>query len=338
MTTREAFSEDQPVENMEQKRVQVTDRLQKREDDRVAEAQKRREEKLSTTAKHETADFFLENFARSRCEIETGLEGSDSMAKKDLNDHFDSLTISLQKLQKFTTDTAYFLPSYDLQKAQEVIAKLQKDIQEKRDNLIPKKKFAFKSKKKMGTDAPLVEKVKQESTKKEIKMEITECNFSDISSQTLVKTAEETNDKDVALARLNNCVVKIFGSPRAIHIDKLVNCKVLTGPVSGSIIMDNCQNCTFVMPCQQLRIHHTTESHFYIHVTSKAIIEDCSTLAFAPFNWVYEGLGDSYTLSGLDQSRNNWDDVDDFNWLANDMRSPNWSILEEDKRVKEWNV
>ena len=29
---------------------------------------------------------------------------------------------------------------------------------------------------------------------------------------------------------------------------------------------------------------------------------------------------------------NNWDDVDDFNWLAADKASPNWSILPEAER------
>lgn len=38
-------------------------------------------------------------------------------------------------------------------------------------------------------------------------------------------------------------------------------------------------------------------------------------------------------VAGLSREANNWDKVDDFNWLASKDLSPNWSILPEDKRT-----
>ncbi|TRY72552.1 hypothetical protein TCAL_14117 [Tigriopus californicus] len=109
----------------------------------------------------------------------------------------------------------------------------------------------------------------------------------------------------------------------------LVDCTILAGPVSTSAFIDNSRDCRFVLACQQLRTHSTTHSHFYIHVTSKAIIEDCSDLKFAPYALKYPGMAEDFERTGLDWSVNNWNRVDDFNWLASDQASPHWSVLAE---------
>ena len=40
--------------------------------------------------------------------------------------------------------------------------------------------------------------------------------------------------------------------------------------------------------------------------------------------------------SGLDRNKNNWNNIDDFNWLSVNEHSPNWTVIEESKRVKSW--
>ena len=37
--------------------------------------------------------------------------------------------------------------------------------------------------------------------------------------------------------------------------------------------------------------------------------------------------------AGLNKEQNNWDKIDDFNWLASKDPSPNWTILSQDKRT-----
>ena len=98
-------------------------------------------------------------------------------------------------------------------------------------------------------------------------------------------------------------------------------------------MMHDSVNTVFSMACQQLRIHTSSKCDFYIHVTSRAIIEDCKELRFAPFTNKYSTLKDDFVQSGLDENSNNWDIVNDFNWLSNNEASPNWCILKEDQRV-----
>lgn len=318
------------MDDIEKKRTYVTDKLSKRDDERIAEAQQRKTARDATTASNETSEYFTTNFSKSKSEIESGIEQSKTVPKSELTAHLDTLTVKVQNLQKFVADSTVFLTSREVRNSQNIVTELQSAIQTKRDELMPKKKFAFKSKRKEAANEKSVSSLT--SVKKSITVDIAECNFSSKENEDLTMQPDEINSKDIALSSLKNCNVKLHGTPSAIHIDKLENCKVLCGPVSGSIFIDNCVDCVFVLPCQQLRIHNTTKTKFYIHVTSKAIIEDCNNVEFGPYAWTYPEIDTHYTASGLDRSINNWSDVDDFNWLASDKKSPNWRVIADQDR------
>ncbi|XP_005093429.1 tubulin-specific chaperone C [Aplysia californica] len=331
------------VEESSKNQSLVTEKLQKREDERQEKLRKKQAEDDSFKVQ-ESLQIFLDTFNSERTKLENGLSDSVAVDRVHLTEHFDQLSHHVTKLQRYVSESAMFLPPYELKTAQNVLMSLQGKIQEKRDEMLPKKKFAFKSNRKTEKKAAVPCAVRSEETIKDSKseddlvIEHAACKFIGAFNETLRKEADEINKKDVALAGLTECTVLLCGAPSAIHINKLKNCKIFCGPVPGSIFIRECSNCTFVLACQQLRIHSTTESHFYIHVTSKAIIEDCNTVKFAPYNWSYEQLDKHYQATGLSKVRNNWDKVDDFNWLAADAHSPNWSILEEEKRISSWNV
>lgn len=317
-----------------EKKQLMADKLQKRQEERLAELQRKKDEKSLGTSTQETAKFFIDNFAKEKKDLEIELAKCDSLDKQYLVDKFDALSIMHQKLQRFLTESTIFLPSYDVKQSQEALTKLHIKIQEKRDELLPKKKFAFKSKKKGNTtelpvEQPTIGIVDFEN------VALADCKLADLKDQKL-EMGNEINLKDVALANLESCIVKLHGTPSAIHINKLNNCVILSGPVSGSVFIRECQSCTFVVACQQLRIHTTTDTKFYIHVTSKAIIEDSSRVEFAPYNWTYPEIEKHYKLAGLDHKRNNWSDIDDFNWLAADKHSPNWSLIPKQYWLYDW--
>ncbi|KAI8785250.1 tubulin-specific chaperone C [Biomphalaria glabrata] len=326
----------------------VTERLSKREEERQAQIQKRRQEESEqqTFKVQESVKLFLDAFKAERLDLEEQLAKSKSVEASNLITHFDNLSLRVSKLQRYVSESAMFLPPYDLKTAQNFLTSLQTKIHEKREELIPKKKFSFKPSNRKTDKRPLPvscslkseETAKDSNSGDDIVLELAACKFVDISNRTLQKNRNEINKKDIALANLTDCTVVLYGAPSAIHMNKLKNCKVFCGPVPGSIFIRECTNCTFNLSCQQLRIHSTTNSYFYIHVTSKAIVEDCSDVKFAPCTWTYEGQDEDYASSGLSRERNNWDSVDDFNWLAADVHSPNWSILEESERIHSWNI
>ncbi|ESO86141.1 hypothetical protein LOTGIDRAFT_179417 [Lottia gigantea] len=316
----------------------MTERLQKRDDKRKLNIENKKEDREAPI--REKCEHFHDNLSKEIDEIERDVSRSSSLTKTELIDHFDGLTVRLQKAQKFLSEATLFLPSYDISKATESLSKLQNMLQDKRNELMPKKKFAFKSKKASEGDGKKTKNLstKDDAHKKSTKNEpciLADCKFVDEDGKNLSMDPSQINQKDVALARLKHCVVKLYGSPSAIHVNELEDCKIFCGPVSGSIFIRECKNCVFILSCQQLRIHTTEFTNFYIHVTSKAIIEDSHDVQFAPYNWNYPGIAEHFKLSGLDKERNNWDDIDDFNWLAVDAHSPNWSLVAPEQR-KNW--
>ena len=67
---------------------------------------------------------------------------------------------------------------------------------------------------------------------------------------------------------------------------------------------------------------------------SRAIIENCSNVYFAEYSWTYPDIERHFQMSGLKISQSNWTCIDDFNWLNQAQKSPNWDFLEESKRIK----
>ena len=75
----------------------------------------------------------------------------DPVEKVKLSNEYEKLQVQTTALQKFLTENTQFIPVYETRKAQEHLAKLAKLAQDKRDEIFPKKKFGFKSKRKMTT-------------------------------------------------------------------------------------------------------------------------------------------------------------------------------------------
>ena len=98
-----------------------------------------------------------------------------------------------------------------------------------------------------------------------------------------------------------------------MRMKDLKGCTVVLGPVSGSVFIDNCSDCTFTIASQQQRIHNTHRfplpSLFTLSVlpfvflliliytsrctiftccTSQPIIETCSQLLFGTYNIIYD--------------------------------------------------
>ena len=150
------------------------------------------------------------------------------------------------------------------------------------------------------------------------------------------KRADELHQRDVLLTQLSNCTIKLYGNPNTLRLTKARGCTLLCGPVSTSVFLEDCSDCVLAVACQQLRVHTTKDTRVFLLVTSRAIVEDCTGIQFAPYTWSYPGIDKDFEGSGLDRSKNNWNDVDDFNWLARDVASPNWSILPEEERRIQW--
>lgn len=133
----------------------VKERLERRRQERLEKLEQKRTEKETQSQPEESNDYFSSSFKEEKNKIENMLKEEALVNctgdKVRLTEHFDSLIDKCQRLQKFLADSSLFLPSHAVKSAQSAIDALQQTINDKRDEYIPKKKFAFSSRKKAAT-------------------------------------------------------------------------------------------------------------------------------------------------------------------------------------------
>lgn len=284
----------------------------------------------------EGVDYFDSIFDKKFIEIDSRLNelepGNDII---HIQDEFTAVAKDLQELQRYFTNSTIFLSDHKIQRCQNKINQLTTKLDETKARLAPKKKFGFKNK--STAPAPKTEskvdgEIKEVTRKEFVWTEAKKKN------QVVTLTSDRTNSQDLTLQEMENCVIIITGHPGSLQMSKMTNCLVLCGAVSRSIFADNCINCTFTITCQQLRLHSSTSCDIYMLVTSRAIIEDCREIRIASNSYTYDGFEEDLEKSGLDGSVNNWENIGDFNWLSTDKQSPNWSRVEDDKKISNWNA
>jgi len=322
--------------------INVKEVLIQRDLDRKAKIKTLKEEKEASSP--DQAKSFNETFEEHIKQIEEKIKFLDQgcVEQKALPDYLDKVTKDIQNLNRYLSVSTPFLTTYTVRKSMKTIEDLEVKIKQSEAELLPKKKFGFKARKTKVSEKvekkPDVEKADQvdSSINQRFSFASKSIGFSDTKSEKLRLDREEILKQDVELKNLENCTIHLFGNPSTIHISNVSNCTILSGPVSTSVFVDNCQDCVFVIACQQLRIHSTTNCKFYIHVTSRAIIEDSTQVEFAPYNFKYDEITKDFEISGLNISENHWNLIDDFNWLASDVSSPNWREIKEEARIQSW--
>lgn len=326
----------------QEENVKVKEMLIQRDLDRKAKIKSLKEEKEASSPDH--AKIFSETFEEHTKQILDGIKllEQGGVEQKKLPDYLDKISKDIQNLNRYLSVSSSFLTNYTVRRSMKTIEELEVKIKELEAELLPKKKFGFKARK-----TKVFEKVdKKPDDKKEDEVDASvnqrisfasrSIGFSDKTNESLKLDREAMSKQDLELINLENCTIHLLGNPSTTHISNASGCTILSGPISTSVFVENCKECVFVIACQQLRIHATTNCKFYIHVTSKAIIEDSSNVEFAPYNLKYKGITKDFESSGLKVSVNNWNLIDDFNWLAIDVVSPNWKVIGEDDRVQSW--
>lgn len=95
-------------------------RLRERNESRKAALEQRRAEREAGQRQEETADYYIQEFARRKTVIIELLESAGALPKEQLTAHFDRVSEELQSLKKFVSDSTVFLTSFDLKSSQQV--------------------------------------------------------------------------------------------------------------------------------------------------------------------------------------------------------------------------
>lgn len=314
----------------------MPERLLRRGRELQFERQRKKQDRELEDTNRKASNYFLDQFSKSHLEIEDELNNLASGVVENslIPSSIHKISKDIQTLQKHFSASTMILCLHDVRKSQERIQMLQQRLHELEEQLLPKKKFGFKARKPVNKETVHVKVADEIDCGETLQKKLIENDFGvkNKTNESIIMRGNSILDKDVVLQNLTGCTVKLMGSPGTLHMSNMQGCTILSGPIVRSVLIENCKNCKFVLPCQQLRVHSSSQCDFYLHVTSRAIIEDTVSVRVAPYNWTYDEIDKQFSLLGWDLTKNHWDSMDDFNWLASDKPSPNWCILPESDR------
>ncbi|XP_031617301.1 tubulin-specific chaperone C [Contarinia nasturtii] len=333
--------EKEPNDVQKLYKEKIADQLDKRNRERQELVNAKHELQQQNNASNESLDYFQETFRAQVTTIEDALANlKPSNDRIKLTQDINNIHEDIQSLQNYLTASTFFLSNYTIKACQSILNDLKARIEVTKDKLLAKKKFNFRSK----VDAASTSRSTTTVDAAPSKQQPTASTVNDAFQWTLqnrqnaeiVLVPDDTNNKDITVSTLDSCLLKIFGHPALLQLSHLTNCVILCGPVSRSIFVDNCTNCKFVFSCQQIRLHTSHHCDLYVHVTGRTIIEDCNNINVAPYNYSYTNIDDDFVKAGLDTTKNNWENVGDFNWLSKDIQSPNWQHIAPEQRISCW--
>lgn len=335
--------ENEPNDVQKLYKEKIADQLEKRNRERQQLVNAKHELQKQNIASNESLDYFQESFRANVTSIEDALANlKPSTDRIKLTQDIHKIHEDIQNLQNYLTASTFFLSNYTIKACQSILNDLKTQIEVTKDKLLAKKKFNFRSKTDAASTSKNATTVVDAAASKQQPSSSTQVNdafqwtLQNRQNAEIVLDRDETNNKDITVSTLDSCLLKIFGHPGLLQLSHLTNCVILCGPVSRSVFVDNCTNCKFVFGCQQMRVHTSHHCDLYTHVTGRIIIEDCNNINIAPYNYSYTNIDDDFVKAGLDLTKNNWENVGDFNWLSKDVQSPNWQKIAPEQRISSW--
>eukprot|EP00124_Ichthyophonus_hoferi_P000993 Ihof_evm5s44 gene=Ihof_evmTU5s44 len=277
---------------MEESRTALPVHLQERMAQRQADIQsKKLQDSKVEGYTEDTPLHFWSEYHMLQEGIENQLSGLSDVPLADRPNAFNAVLNLHQQAEGLLTNAMDFLAPYDIRKAQSDLIAMKDTIDSKKAFLLPQKKFAFRGRvpraKKSEQPLPVQPIASPElNPTQPAYMPLFDSHaivLLDIKDQSLTRsTATCVGNRDVVLCNLTNCTVYITGRVDAVRADNLKNCKVIIGPVEGSVLIHDTFDCIFYLACRQLRVHRTLSCDFYLIISSHPIIEDCSKIRVSP--------------------------------------------------------
>lgn len=350
--------------------VAVLDKLAALEAARKAERERKREDAKELADPKESIEAFLAAFQELQASVSSRLQALLAAGPQEdgkaTQRALDELSAELLVLQGRTATASYFLPSYDQKQCTGRIADMRQAIDNAQGVLIPKKKFSFSKKvsRVKGSDVaadtsasasaaepgsgalcsissqatanvPEPSTAGASPTERDIQLAKSGRGIMGARGQAITIAAEHLAGGEFVLLDLQDCTVHLAGHTTSVRLFNLRNTTVVTGPITGSCFVHHAAGCKLHLAAYQVRIHNTSDTHFYLRVRSKPIIEHTSGVHFAPYDADTQlthlaPLVAAHQLGSGEADM--WSQVDDFGWIKA-TQSPNWAVLPPEQRL-----
>jgi len=293
-----------------------------------------------TDTKEASADFWNEFQSEKESILNTLTNLNNTIPVLKLKNEFNAILSRINNLEKSVISASIYLPPHDKETLSKQIKQLNEELNKRKILLTPKSKFSFKSRNKIKKNLDVAKNIANSSSElNEEKKEIINVpknalHFSNKTNSYLTSQDLKDTTKDVYLTDLESCVIDLVNIKFDIAIlqmNRINNCIVFVNPIKSSMIIDNCNNCYFILACHQFRMHDSKNIDVYLHCNSHPIIEDCSSIRFTKYELPVNNIEELFKIADIDIEKNQYDLVEDFKWLKQ-QKSPNWDIMKENDK------
>ena len=124
-------------------------------------------------------------------------------------------------------------------------------------------------------------------------------------NETIYKHNGDISGCDFKIRRNTNCTIYILDYTSGMFIDDCTNCKIITGPCSGSIFMRTSKNCSLSTITRQLRFRDCENIKVFTHCPTDPVVENSFNIFFGPYNSFYPHLKEHFLKAGFEKNEEN---------------------------------
>lgn len=217
-----------------------------------------------------------------------------------------SANARLEEVQQRLLEGAWLLPAHELRQQQSAAEALQEQVDAEVSKARPRKVFSLSNKPRSD---PAAAAAALEAMAKQAETAAQAANASSTSSaaapkppdttksslstdriirghssEKLVRHAGSVTEGEFVVSDLEGCTVLLLAPLSTLRLQRLRQCTIAAGPVSGSAFLDDLDECTVILAAHQFRCHTSRDVTAWLQVSSNPVIEDSSRMVFGGLN------------------------------------------------------
>ena len=127
----------------------------------------------------------------------------------------------------------------------------------------------------------------------------------DKNGETVYKHYGDLNGTDFKIRKNKNSTIYILDYSNGMFVDDCEDCKIITGPITGSIFIRTCKNCTICTIATQVRFRDCENLKVFTYVKTDPAVENSFNIFFAPYNVFFPHLSELFQTAKFDKNEAN---------------------------------
>ena len=124
-------------------------------------------------------------------------------------------------------------------------------------------------------------------------------------NETVYKHYGELTGCDFKIRDNKDSTIYVLDNTKGMFIDKCENCKIITGPIEGSVFIRGCKNCKVSTIANQVRFRDSENITCFTYCPTDPIVESSFNIYFAPYNAFFPNLKKMFVDAHFDKNADN---------------------------------